>query len=100
MTPKSIQQRAMGHANKIEGDQKFETADSAWLAAYVGYTAGATDERRELGKIILEIAEALSKLSKQKLGVEYNLAESGHIVAAQLLEKNAELIATLREELE
>jgi hypothetical protein len=84
MTPKSLQQAAREYAvinyERNMGTEELRDA----------YTAGATDERRELGNIILELVEiAESEHSYGSMGVELVTTRNKH----------AELIATLREEL-
>ena len=87
MTTKSIQQKAEDYARSVA----MTATDAENIAK--DYTAGATNERRELGKVILEMAEAREKI----------IGKSVSFRAWDILDvpfnKHAELIARLREEL-
>jgi hypothetical protein len=86
MTTKPIQQRA----EELHVEIFSMGVNVPLKAVEVIYTAGATDERRELGKITLRLADRLSF---------YGEHEIDGILARQELDYNAELIARLREEL-
>jgi hypothetical protein len=96
MTTKSIQQRAEewcleheDHSSYVAGSQyakpSIQVAKDLSIEAY---TAGATDERSELGSFALEIVEALE-------AYDFGAGTIGH----DKLAKHAELIARLRGEL-
>jgi len=87
MTTKSIQQRAEEYVQTTKGIHWLNTSE-----VEAGYTAGATDERRELGKIILEMVQRFENNHK------YDEKFRGFI-GSHPMRKHAELIATLREEL-
>jgi len=89
MTTKSIQQRAEEHTTKAMIGNKVDQQLDFRFGRLItdAYTAGATDERRELAVAVLEIIEALE-------AYDFGAGTIGH----DTLVKHAELIARLREE--
>jgi hypothetical protein len=102
MTTKSIQQRAEGWCISKAGHYSYSYFQGyaqpetkfAHPSSVEAYTAGATDERRELGKIILEMAQSLESV------FELWQFEGKHWAKKPIpLTDHAELIARLRGEL-